>query len=542
MYTKFKKNSVVLCFAFILSLFLFVATDVVAQEKVAVRHYVQLNSIVSDGDYAPFWLTANRQGLASVNASNGFARYAVFLDGKLGKSGSWSYSAAADVVAGYNLETNPSLHQLYADVSWKWLTISVGQKERFAEMRDFATIEPLPDAIGRADVFFSHLYRNNLSELGTGGLNYSGNSTPVPQVRIEVPQYVDIPGTNSWLKVKGHIAYGMFLDHNFQEDFTAANPTARYAKNVFYHSKALFLKVGKPSSFPLTIEAGLEMYSQFGGDFYTHRDGNYLSMPSKPMDFFKAFIPLSGSDETPDVEQTNISGNQLGNWHLAFTLHTAPVDIRLYGEHMFEDFSQLFFFEYQTNRNREKEIVYYPWRDIQLGIAVRNKTNFLRFVSNVQYEYMSMYDQSGAGYNDPSDYFYEQMDGCDDYYNHGIYPGWHYYGMGIGNPLVVSPVYNTDGRLVFCGNRLIAHNVGVNGVLDAKQTFMYRLKYTYSENWGTYYNPFKEKKYTTSLLADILFAPQKSKWLFSLSVAYDKSNYIGENTGVMLSVTRMGLF
>lgn len=512
---------------------LLMQVDGFAQSGVDINQFVQLNTVLSDGDNAPFWLTANRQGLSSLNTSNGYARYGMRVDGKLGGGKDWEYKAGADVVAGYNQQNFVSLHQLYAGISWRWLCMNIGVKERTAEMRSSGVLA------GNGD--FKTLYGRALSELGTGGLLYSGNSAPVPQICIEVPEYVDIPGTGSWLKLRGHIAYGIFLDHNFQKDFTTSNPSAKYAKNVMYHSKALFMKLGNAEKFPLEVEGGLEMRAQFGGDFYTHAKGKYLSMPRGIKDYFKAFIPLSGDETTPTPEQANISGNQIGNWHLAFTLKTKPVDVRLYGEHLFEDFSQLFFFEYQTNREGKRKITYYPWKDIQIGVSVTNKTGYLKFISTVQYEYTSMYDQSGAGYNDPNDYFSEQMDGADDYYNHSIYPGWHNYGMGIGNPLAFSPLYNSNGTLVFRGNRLKAHNVGVNGTFAHDGQFKYRLLYTYSENWGTYFNPFKEKKYTTSLLADIVFTPSE-KWALSFSLAYDKSNHIGENWGAMLSLARFGLF
>jgi hypothetical protein len=134
------------------------------------------------------------------------------------------------------------------------------------------------------------------------------------------------------------------------------------------------------------------------------------------------------------------------------------------------------------------------------------------------------------------------MDGMDNYYNHSIYPGWHNYGMGIGNPLAVSPVYNTNGSLVFRGNRFKAHHVGVNGLFCKEKSFAYRLMYTYSENWGTYLNPFNEKKYTTSVVADITYTPCKSPWLFSLSLAFDKSDMVGNNLGAMVSVARTNIF
>lgn len=518
---------------------LFACAESLFAQTVQIRDYAQINAIAASGDNAPFWLVSNRGGLSSLDVQNVFARYGAVIDAPIGSNGKWNSSTGFEFVAVYNSKNTPILRQMYADISYKWLTFSIGARERMAEMRDFCNLVGVND--NYALNTFEGLSFCSLDELGTGGLVYSGNSLPIPQIRIGAPEYVAIKGTASWLKVRGHIAYGMFLDGNFQEDFTAVNPTEKYNKSVLYHSKALFMNVGNVNKFPLEIEAGLEMHSQFGGDVYTHADGKILSMPTKLKDFFKAFIPAGGDESTPDIEQSNISGNQIGNWHLAFTLHTKPVDVRIYGEHMFEDFSQLFFIEYQNNIKNKKTLVYYPWRDIMLGVSVRNKSDFLDFVSNIQYEYVSTYDQSGACYNDPNDYFVEQMDGWDNYYNHAIYSGWHYNGMNIGNPLLFSPLYNTDGSLEFKGNRIRAHHLGVNGGFGKRKEFLYRFMYTYSENWGTYVNPFLEKRYTTSLLADFVYSPDAKSWYLSASVAHDWSNHIGNNTGVMFSFVKVGL-
>jgi hypothetical protein len=175
-----------------------------------------------------------------------------------------------------------------------------------------------------------------------------------------------------------------------------------------------------------------------------------------------------------------------------------------------------------------------------LGLRVTNKSQVLPFISAIQYEYLTTMDQSGALYHDPSDNFSEQMDGGDNYYNHGIYPGWHHWGSGIGNPLIISPSYNSNGSLKFRSNRLIAHNVGINGAFGKNTPIAYRLQYTYSENYGTYANPFESKKYTTSLLGEFIYAPKNSLWLGRLSIAHDKSNFIGNNTGFMFTLTRTG--
>lgn len=511
-----------------------------SQEALSIKDYVQLNAIGSAGDYAPFWLVSNKGGVSSLDTHNGYIRYGVAVDGSIGRNRDWNYSLGLDLKTGYNQSYNPVVGQLYADISYKWLNFSIGAKERFAEMRSFCSLGGVNGNLVLNS--FQALAFNGLGDLGTGGLVYSGNSSPIPQVRLEVPEYVTIKGTRSLLHMRGHIAYGVFLDSEFQENFTAVNPKAKYNRYALYHSKAFFMKVGNEARFPLEVEGGLEMHAQFGGDIYTHAKGKYLSMPTRFKDFLKAFIPAGGDELVPFTEQSNITGNQVGDWHLALTLHTKPVDIQLYGEHMFEDFSQLFFIEYQNNINNKRTWVYYPWRDIMVGLSIRNKSGILDFISNIQYEYVSTYDQSGAGYNDPSDYFVEQMDGLDNYYNHAIYSGWHYYGMALGNPLVFSPLYNTDGSLEFKANRMRAHHVGVNGAFGHKKDFLYRLMYTYSENWGTYVNPFFEKRYTTSLLADFIYSPNGKSWLVSASVAYDHSNLIGNNAGVMLSFVKVGLF
>lgn len=514
-----------------------------AQERAAVYGVAQFGSVVSNGDYAPYWLTAKQQGLQSVEKSSGYARYAFSLRGNFKKNNDFSYNVTADVVAGYNRENNLSVQQAFAELKWRWAALSLGARERLGEMKNFATLRPSAAfAANGVNENFANLYYSRFTDLSSGGLVYSGNSRPIPQLRLEIPQYISFPWTNDWVKVRAHIAYGYFADGGFQEDFTASNPVARYGKNILYHSKSLFMKVGKPHKFPITFEGGLEMHTQFGGAVYTHADGKVLSMPAGAVDFLKAFIPMSGGDDTPEYEQTNISGNNLGSWHAALTWHTRAADVRVYAEHMFEDFSQLFFFEYQSDASGDRNIIYYPWRDVLVGVSVANKSSFLPFISNVQYEYLSTYDQSGAGYNDPGPFFKEQMDGADNYYNHSIYPGWHNHGWGIGSPLAISPIFNKNGSLRFASNRLIAHNVGVNGTFGTHSSFAYRLQYTYSENWGTYMNPFDEKRYTTSLLADVAYAPAGSKWACSLSLGYDKSNFIGDNLGVMFTVSRMTIF
>ena len=520
------------------------ASSVFAQGKGDFRYYAQLNAIASDGDHAPFWFTANNNAISSVNESSGYLRYGMSYGNSFDKKGNFRYYITADILAGFNQPSSIYFQQAYGEISWKWLTMSIGSKERWSEQEHFLH-EQMHEKISynTANQYFPNLFSRRFNSLGTGGLIFSGNSRPIPQIRIEIPELLEIPGTKEWLKIRAYISYGMFTDGKFQEEFTSNNPKAKYGKNILYHGKAGFISIGKPSKFPLTFDGGLEMHTQFGGTMYrTAYSKNPITMPAKFMDFIKAFIPMSGGEDTPTDEQTNISGNQIGCWHAAFTLHTKPLEVRIYGEHMFEDYSQLFFFEYQMNNEGKRRTLIYPWRDIKLGLNIANKSGILPFISNIRYEYLTTRDQSGALYHDPSKSFNDQMDGCDNYLNHGIYPGWHHWGMGIGTPLITSPIYNNNGSLQFRNNRLTAHNVGINGIIDTRIPFAYRINYTYSENWGTYANPFSEKRYTTSLLAEVTCIPKNTAWLGTLSVGYDKSSLIGDSFGIMFTITHAGSF
>lgn len=518
-----------------------------AQEENTFSYIIQYNTHFTDGENAPYWFTALRQGMNNVVNNDGYIRIGILNKGKLDKKGQFKYTIGADIRIGetqtnsYQSGRNILLQQAYIEAQWRNVVLSIGSKERFSETtNDYAPIVDGQFSSNLANLYFPNIYKMPLDNLGSGGLAYSGNSRPIPQVRIEIPNYIPFPGTNQWLHFRGHIAYGMFTDENFQTSHASKNATTRYGKNILYHSKAGFIRIGKVEKFPLMFEGGLEMYTQFGGDIYSNSDGKILSMPNALADYWKAFIPLSGSDDTPEKEQTNISGNQLGSWHATFIIPTKAVDIRLYGEHLFEDFSQLFFFEYQSDRNGKKNIIYYPWKDIKLGIRLTNKSKAVPFISSMQYEYLTTRDQSGALYHDPSDYFSEQMDGADNYYNHGIYPGWHHWGMGIGNPLVIAPAYNSNGSLQFRSNRITAHNVGINGTFSKWLPLGYRLQYTYSEHWGTYSHPFDQKRYSTSILTELICAPQKSSWAGMVSIGYDKSSYIGNNTGIMFTLSYTG--
>lgn len=446
----------------------------------------------SGGKHTPFWLVNNRQGLSSIKKNNGYLRGGIFRPVDENKRFSWG--AGADIAGAYNFTSSFIIQQLYGEVKYRSLRLLAGSKEIQGEF--------------------------NNPKLSSGNLLYSGNARPIPQIRLGMPRYTIVPWTKNWLSVKGYIAYGMFTDDNWQKDFIS--PGAKHTKHVLYHSKGLFLKVENQNKFPAWIEGGLEMAAQFGGQSIT--GDKVIDMPNSLKDFFKVFFPSSGDSSTPIGEQANIYGNHVGSWNVLAGWNIKPdLTAKVYYQHFFEDHSMMFF-DYQ-------------WKDGLWGVEVSVPKN--PFISTVVYEYLYTKDQSGPAYWDHTPEIPEQISGRDDYYNHGIYTGWQHWGMGIGNPLIISPIYNSDGTIMFKNNRLISHHIGFMGQpLDELQ---YRVLMSYTKSWGTYNKPLDDVTRNVNGLIEVTYSPKKLPGASgTLSFGMDGGGLLGRSNGVMLTLRKTG--
>ena len=465
---------------------------------------------------APLWLTSNKHGLSSLQDASGYVRFSVEQPAfAFCKSADWKLGYGVDLVAPVNYATENSitgkqrtnflLQQCYADLDYKWLRLSVGAKERPMELKHQA--------------------------LSSGSQTFGINARPIPQVRLEVPEYLSLTGKeNPWLAIKGHFSYGVATDGAWQEAYSSLE--GRYAKGTLVHTKAGYMRLGNPERFPLVLEGGLEMATQFGGTIYnpTGRAGKHsekLEMGQGPKDFIDAIFGL-GSDAT-DGSFLNAAGNTLGSWLFSLTYHAKDWSVRAYYDHFFEDHSMMFF--------------QYGWLDGMVGLEVNLPKNPV--ASTLVYEYITTTYQSGPVYHDHTAAIPDQVSGIDNYYNHNLYQGWQHWGQSIGNPLFTSPLYRKDGTLTFSGNRFKAHHIGICGTPLPRLN--YRMLYTYMSNWGTYAAPYEDIRYSNSLLCELNYElPTTSKWWgdgwkIGAAFALDSGKCIGNNTGFLFTLSKSGL-
>ena len=473
----------------------------------------------ASGNYTPLWLTANKYGLSSLQTSNGYVKAGVrqpLVNDSLRK---WSIGYGISLAGAYNFTSPFIVQEAFGEVRWLKGLLTVGSKEQPLELKN-----------GR---------------LSSGSQTLGINARPVPQVRIELPDYWTF--AHGWLGIKGHIAYGKTTDDTWQKDFTQLQ--SRYTEDVLYHSKAGYLRIGNPQHLRFNVELGLEMASFFGGTSYRRwKDGKLVGIPNQTnlKAYWNAFT--GGGHDVGETYWQNVEGNMLGSWIARVNYDAPSWQLGVYIDHHFDDYSQMFFLDFdgygegENWMNREKNrYLLYDLKDIMMG-AELNLRDF-RWLNKIVVEYLYTKYQSGPIYHDHTQSIPDHLGGTDDYYNHHIYTGWQHWGMVIGNPLYMSPLYNTDGTIRIKNNRFVAWHAGISG--NPTEEWSYRLLTTYQTGYGTYAELYPHPRHNFSLMAETSYRVAHQKplggWGITAAFGMDKGSLLGDNYGVQITLSKTGI-
>lgn len=497
------------------------AVGAAAQDKTdSIQYNVEMQGSLSDGR-TPLWLNANRHGLSSLDGSNGYLRASLQRPLGVDEDRRWGLSYGLDVAAAYHYTSTLVVQQAYVEARWLKGTLSVGSKERPLELKN--------------------------SRLSSGSQTLGINARPVPQVRLALPDYWEVPLTRGWLKLKGHLAYGLYTDDNWQKDFVSQ--ASKYTENALYHSKAGYIKIGNDYKFlPVSLEMGVEMATVFGGTSYNANGKSVVHNASNLKAFWDALVP--GGAETVEDTYQNISGDQLGSWVFRLNFDYDTWYLGLYGEHFFEDQSAMFQLDYdgygsgaEWNDRKERRYLLYSLKDMMLGAELRLKGAHT-WINNVVFEYLYTKYQSGPIYHDHTKGIADHIGGVDDYYNHYIYTGWQHWGQAMGNPLYRSPLYNDDGSIEFKDNRFYAFHLGLAG--DPSDYVGWRMLTTFRRGFGRYSVPLHDPQNSLSLMAEALYKfPDYTAlrgWSVKAAFGWDCGKTYGTNLGGQLTIAKGGVF
>jgi hypothetical protein len=313
--------------------------------------------------------------------------------------------------------------------------------------------------------------------LSSGDLGVSRNARPIPKISIGFDDYVDVPFTKGWMKIKGAFAHGWM-----EKD--------RYVPNAFLHEKNFYLKFLDP--WVLNFEIGFTHFVLFAGDVDT----------LDTVDSDTYYWDIITARELPGIESSNfIPGSHLGTIDFALNFKVHERDVKVFIQKPWEDSSQLGFAGFFSK--------YFNNADHLIGVHVDDPIGN-GWLNHLVIEYIHSTTQSGPGLTDvPGEvddpggilfnrgYPYGQRE---NYYNNWFYAsGWTHYGRTIGTPLYltsprVQDIYGDIDRgldyerTFIYNNRVEGIHIGASGDITGKTSYEFRL--TYTRNYGNYFSRY----------------------------------------------------
>ena len=500
----------ILCTVFVTATGVAMATEPIQYSAEALASY-------GDGDLAPYYMTANRYGkltqTKNIQLDLGFKR-----DFDMSKKWSWSYGA--EIVTGVASKTHYSytqfngtetisfsaderpatiwLQQLYGELKYRSLFLSVGVKDRASGMLNFA--------------------------LSSGDVIQSGNARSIPQVRAGFVDFQDIPLTKHFLQILGEFSYGAMMDKKWYENhFNHYN--GHYNADGLYHYKRVYFRTKTSNPFSATF--GGQIVCLFGGDTYYYQGGKLVKTMHNKQDldaFWQALLPRDTGVEG------YYQGQSLGSWDINLRYRFKDnTQVKAYVQNLWEDGSGM------GKLN--------GWDGLWGLEYVAPKPGI---ISGAVAEYIQFTNQGGPMHWDPVDEVgttlnQYQATGADNYYNNGFYNSYCNYGMSLGTPFSKEPIRNLDGSVSYKHTRVKGYHFGING--DPFEGFSYRVLGSWRKSFGTYNAPLLTPQECTSFMVE---ARYKIKSVKGLSIkgefAADFGKLYGDNVGGAVTVSYQGLF
>lgn len=416
---------------------------------------------LSSSDILPFWIGTNQYGLLP-EGSGGLALLRTGAEYDVTKDFQWKWGfSLAGQYNSRDYQENTAdfsviIDELYASTRWKVFTLDVGMKH--------------------VDIDFLGAGMQTLGSMSiTGGhIVWAGNARTMPGYLITMDP-VAVPFTHQVFWIHGACGDYKTLDN-------------RYVQDALVHRTKFFLMFKVHPC--LDIHLGLDHVAIWGG-----KHPKYGAMPISLENYFRVITGRGASTAGTLSDQYNVIGDQRGgllfrvDWRGDGWKSTIQRDVP------YDDGSGM------LGLQNWPDGIYTAWF---------NFDNKDRWISDLVYEYHYTMKQSGTNHSrpttdeekqhlDPSDpYHYENhiYGGLDNYFNNSeYYSGWTYYGRTIGNPLL-SPMGTHDrtwtGREMVLGienNRVKAHHFSISGKVFHR--IPYKLMITYSQNFGTYWAPYK---------------------------------------------------
>lgn len=449
-----------------------------------------LTGLVSAKENLPMWATTNKYGIIP-DSRGGLLQAGIFSDFNPRKKIQTAYGFSG---AGFLTQHKNDIiiDELYFSLKWEKIRLDLGM------------IHPEEEY-------------NGISAQN-GNIVFSGNNRSIPGYNLRT-DFIKIPLTGNVLAFKFNLA-----DYTMIDD--------RFVDKPWLHHKSLYIRISPWKR--LDVSVGLEHWAQWAGD-----SPLYGKQPHSFRDYVKIFCAASGGTGSSVSDSLNALGNHLGREHIRIDYKANNYTLSFYHDIPFEDGSG----------TRFANIPDGTW-----GLYYGNKNQKL-WISDAMYELVYTKSQSGAHHDreateeekatqDPHSPFYGRvvLGGNDNYFNNGEYQsGWTYYGRTIGTPFITPNPPNSNGITPgVYNNRVIAHYLGLKGYIA--HLIPYKLRLSYSINYGTYGAPLKEKPQQFSFgLETGILRKAKAPFHIDLGIYGDCGKLYSKNFGLTVSLSRNGI-
>lgn len=462
-------------------------------QKLKEKLHIELNveTISSTGQFAPFWSFQNRNGWYGYE-KNGIHTH-LLGSYKLKLSTKDELKLGLGIGLTSNRYPKAFVNQWFGEYKNPYLSIWAGAKP----------YEPLNE-----DIAFS--------SISSGDISVSKNAPPIPSIGFRTNNYIPIPYTSQLLSFAIDFTAGKFFENQFID--YVKNESKSYVKDILFHSKSFYLKIGSLSKpLPLSFTVGGLHAVQWGGyAAYSEKE-----MPHKFKDFLRVVMGSSGGKSATTSDQINALGNQFGNYFISLDYANDWAKFRLFHEHYFEDKSGI---EFNNGM------------DGLWGLNISPK--HLSFIQNITLEYLTTLNQSGPfhiiRFSRPNG-IEGRGGGGDSYYNNGEYRmGLIYQGYNLGSPLLLSPMYNKQTPFMdgFQNNRLEAFHIGLKGQYK-KIHLEYILKASMINSRGTSGTVYDKIKKGYAFYGKLIYRSPKRKNI-------DLYMHLGSDFGTIIPETLGG--
>lgn len=465
--------------------------------KDTLTYSVGLSTVLSSGEFAPFWMHSNQHGAVSSSPFSGSLR--LVLDKPATRPGRWwDYDFAADVSG---MAFSPTAGNPLNSTLRRFPYLQ-GEKCGLVVNRLYAHLRLYIIDITAGVVPIAGCNPEVNASLSAGDFLFSGNAPSIPRITVGIDHYTPVPGLFGYLEIRGGITHAWFTDDI-------------YVRGGKIHYKFIGGRAG--GDLPVNVTYELHHVAQWGGYSPVYGDlGNNLSS------FMTVFLGKAGGTMFNDIY--NAQGNHLTSQLMSLIVKGDGWRVSGSWQTLIEDN----FVYMGAGKNNADGI----W-------SVRAEQTRWPYIRGVEIEYIGTSDQSGP-YHDQDGIIFS---GQDNYYRNGVYVnGWNYGLRTLGTPFITSPLYNTDGTIYTLNSRAKIMHLGLNGDIYG---FQYRAMTSFVRNYHEYDSGkdfYAESSRNFAWLFEVnKYVPQAWGLTFGLRVAGDIGTQFGNNGGVMLSVSKQGV-